>query len=169
MEREWHSDRRDKKGAETERVRQPLTDDPLTDGTGGPPDVPTQCGGIRSCAHKGRPRQNGSADGHSANDERLVSTLAALVRRNRRDMYEMLRGRRDHTTLAVLLRGKCGKRRAGSACALKRDLNEVLEKLGDVGWASGPTPWESPRGPRVRKGRGSRHPRPRTTDLSVDG
>jgi hypothetical protein len=57
-------------GAETERARQPLADDTVSDRTGGPPDVPTQCGGTSSCAHKGRPLRCESADGHFANDEK---------------------------------------------------------------------------------------------------
>jgi hypothetical protein len=47
----------------------------------------------------------------------------------------MLRGRRDHTTLAVLLRGKRGEE---VRAQVKRVLSEVLEKhqkLGDDGWS----------------------------------
>ena len=35
VEREWHIERRVEKGAETERARQSLADDPVTDGTWG--------------------------------------------------------------------------------------------------------------------------------------
>ena len=145
VEREWHNERRDKKGAETERARPHWRTIQSQTGQGA-------C--LTYLRNAGVPVAAFTRGGRFA-ARVLTDTLPTMKNECRR--WPHVYGENGATCMRCCAddettphwRFYCVGNAASDArevrAQLKRDLNEILEKLGDVGWAlvSG-KPLESP-------------------------